>query len=66
MRVLTVFLAITMVGIYVLLGRLGELEEFVATSRQQRTAYQAEEKVRQCTILSLLGSSQAEMRKLRC
>lgn len=66
MRILTIMLALVFAAMYVLLGKLGDLEVYIAESRVQRTTFQHQEQARQCTILSLLGSSRAEMEKLRC
>lgn len=66
LRIMTVALVIVFVAVYVLLGKLADLEVFIAESRVQRTTFQQQELARQCTILSLLGSSRGEMEKLRC
>lgn len=65
-RVLTVMLAIVLLAVYVLLGKIGDLEDFVNESRDQRILFQNEEAARQCAILVRLQVAPAELEDLRC
>lgn len=65
-RIITVAIALLFLAVAVLIGQINSLEDYLVESRQQRTAFQAEETARQCLALALLGSSQAELRKYRC
>jgi hypothetical protein len=65
-RILTVAVSLVFVAAWFLSTQVRDVQLFMEDSRQQRTAFQQQEKARQCAILRGIGTSPAELRTLQC